>query len=122
MLFSPRSVRHLHLTVCGLAKVAILNINVHTKHIYQIYEKLSYEAQNRHFCQTAVRRMCLVFRQFVKAKISENIVNISVIGVNSLRSNLFFDIAFPKVLNKNKAVIAHNKIGIIFFGKSIIKN
>jgi len=28
--------------------------NVHTKHTLQFYEKLSYEAQNRHFCQTAV--------------------------------------------------------------------
>ena len=28
--------------------------NVHTKHTLQIYEKLSYEALNRHFCQTAV--------------------------------------------------------------------
>jgi hypothetical protein len=27
-----------------------------TKHTLQIYEKLSYEALNRHFCQTAV--MC----------------------------------------------------------------
>ena len=28
--------------------------NVHTKHTLQIYEKLSYEVLNRHFCQTAV--------------------------------------------------------------------
>ena len=42
------------LTVCGLAKVAILPLNFHTKHTLQIYEKLSYEALNRHFCQTAV--------------------------------------------------------------------
>ena len=28
--------------------------NVHTKHTLQIYEKLSYEAISRHFCQTAV--------------------------------------------------------------------
>ena len=41
-------------TVCGLAKVAILPLNFHTKHTLQIYEKLSYEALNRHFCQTAV--------------------------------------------------------------------
>jgi hypothetical protein len=27
---------------------------LHTKHTLQIYEKLSYEALNRHFCQTAV--------------------------------------------------------------------
>ena len=44
----------LHLTVCGLAKVAILPLNFHTKHTLQIYDKLSYEALNRHFCQTAV--------------------------------------------------------------------
>ncbi|MFY9307612.1 MAG: hypothetical protein WAQ28_01050, partial [Bacteroidia bacterium] len=31
-----------------------LTTNVHTKHTLQIYEKLSYEALNRHFCQTAV--------------------------------------------------------------------
>ncbi|MBK7243529.1 MAG: hypothetical protein IPH98_06665 [Saprospiraceae bacterium] len=28
--------------------------NFHTKHAVQIYEKLSYEARNRHFCQGAV--------------------------------------------------------------------
>ena len=44
----------LPVTVCGLAKVAILPLNFHTKHTLQIYEKLSYEALNRHFCQTAV--------------------------------------------------------------------
>ena len=27
---------------------------LHTEHTLQIYEKLSYEALNRHFCQTAV--------------------------------------------------------------------
>jgi hypothetical protein len=43
-------------TFGGLAKVAILPLNFHTKHTLQIYEKLSYEALNRHFCQTAV--MC----------------------------------------------------------------
>ena len=42
------------LTFCGLAKVAILPLNFHTKHTLQIYDKLSYEALNRHFCQTAV--------------------------------------------------------------------
>jgi hypothetical protein len=31
--------------------------NVHTKHTLQIYGKLSYEALNRHFCQTAVVRL-----------------------------------------------------------------
>jgi len=33
-----------------------LTTNVHTKHTLQIYEKLSYEALNRHFCQTAVEQ------------------------------------------------------------------
>jgi hypothetical protein len=28
--------------------------NFFTKHAFQIYKKLSYEARNRHFCQTAV--------------------------------------------------------------------
>ena len=48
-------VRFFHsLTFCGLAKVAFYTTIVHTKHTLQIYEKLSYEARNRHFCQTAV--------------------------------------------------------------------
>ena len=34
--------------------MAIFTTNVDTKHTLQIYEKLSYEALNRHFCQTAV--------------------------------------------------------------------
>ena len=42
------------LTFCSLAKVAIISTNFHTKHAVQIYEKLSYEARNRHFCQGAV--------------------------------------------------------------------
>jgi len=44
----------LQLTVCGLAKVAIFTTNFFTKYAFQIYAKLSYEALNRHFCQTAV--------------------------------------------------------------------
>jgi hypothetical protein len=36
--------------------------NVLTKHTVQIYEKLSYEALNRHFCQTAVTSWRSVFR------------------------------------------------------------
>ena len=44
----------LSITFCSLAKVAFYTTNVHTKHTLQIYEKLSYEALNRHFCQTAV--------------------------------------------------------------------
>ncbi|WP_207759779.1 hypothetical protein, partial [Flavobacterium cyanobacteriorum] len=46
----------LPLTICGLAKVAITPLNILTKHELQIYEKLSYEAMTRHFCQTAVMR------------------------------------------------------------------
>jgi len=37
--------------------------NVHTKHTLQIYDKLSYEELNRHFCKTAVtswRSVCRV--------------------------------------------------------------
>ena len=41
-------------TFCGFAKVAIFTTKLHTKNTLQIYEKLSYEARNRHFCQTAV--------------------------------------------------------------------
>ena len=42
------------ITVSGLAKVAIFTTKLHTKHELQIYEKLSYEALHRHFCQTRV--------------------------------------------------------------------
>ena len=42
------------LTVCGLAKVAILPLNFIRRTALQLYGKLSYEALNRHFCQTAV--------------------------------------------------------------------
>ena len=38
-----------------------LTTNVHTKHTLQIYEKLSYEALNRHFCQTAVSGWASLF-------------------------------------------------------------
>jgi hypothetical protein len=54
----------LPLTFCGLAKVAIFTTNVHTKHTLQIYEKLSYEALNRHFCQTAVSGWASLFSVF----------------------------------------------------------
>ncbi|SDD89122.1 hypothetical protein SAMN04488104_11082 [Algoriphagus faecimaris] len=40
--------------VLRLGEGGDLTTNVHTKHTLQIYEKLSYEALNRHFCQTAV--------------------------------------------------------------------
>jgi hypothetical protein len=56
IIFLPKN-GEWHITVGGLAKVAILTTNVHTKHTLQIYEKLSYEALNRHFCQTAVVRL-----------------------------------------------------------------
>ena len=35
--------------------------NVHTKHTLQIYDKLSYEELNRHFCQTAVSGWASLF-------------------------------------------------------------
>jgi hypothetical protein len=38
----------------GLGEGGVFITNVHTKHVLQIYEKLSYEALNRHFCQTRV--------------------------------------------------------------------
>jgi hypothetical protein len=34
--------------------VAILTTKLHTKHTLQIYEKLSYIALNRYFCQTHI--------------------------------------------------------------------
>jgi len=66
LLLSCRPIRLL-VTFCGLAKVAILPLNFHTKHTHQIYEKLSYEALNRHFCQAAVtswRSVVLVLKRF----------------------------------------------------------
>ncbi len=45
--------------------------------------------------------------QFDTAKINENIVNSSVIGVKSLCSSLFFDVTFPNVFNKNNPVMSH---------------
>jgi hypothetical protein len=50
----------LPITVFGLAKVAILTTNIDTKHKLQTYEKVSYEALNRHFCQTDVIGMPLL--------------------------------------------------------------
>jgi hypothetical protein len=40
--------------VLRLGEGGVLPLNFNMKHTLQIYEKLSYEAQNRHFCQTAV--------------------------------------------------------------------
>jgi hypothetical protein len=65
--------------------------------------------------------VCAFFCQFVKAKINENIVKINVIGVNSFCSILFFEVAFPIVLNRNMAVITQSIIVIAFLGKSIVK-
>ena len=62
------------ITVGGLAKVAIFSTNLLTKHAFQIYEKLSYEARNRHFCQTAV--MCWAFVHCIVKRA----VNIAVNG------------------------------------------
>lgn len=60
-------------------------------------------------------------RQFVKAKINEKNVKRIVIGVNSFCSILFFEIALPNVLNRNRAVIIHKIIVIILWGKSMAK-
>ena len=51
-----KMIRLTPIAFCGLAKVAIFTTNAHTKCTLQIYENLSYEARNRHFCQTAVSR------------------------------------------------------------------
>ena len=48
------SANNLATNVSRLGEGGDLTTNVHTKHALQIYEKLSYEALNRHFCQTAV--------------------------------------------------------------------
>lgn len=47
--------------VLRLGEGGDLTTNVHTKHTLQIYEKLSYEALNRHFCQTAVSGWASLF-------------------------------------------------------------
>ena len=47
--------------VSRLGEGGDLTTNVHTKHTLQIYEKLSYEALNRHFCQTAVSGWASLF-------------------------------------------------------------
>ena len=44
----------LQVTVCGLAKVAIFSTNFQRSTKAYMRTKLSYEALNRHFCQTAV--------------------------------------------------------------------
>jgi hypothetical protein len=52
-----------HITVSGFAKVAIFTTNFFSKHVFQFYVNLSYEARSRHFCQTAVtswRSVCRV--------------------------------------------------------------
>jgi hypothetical protein len=42
-------------TVCGLAKVAIITTNVYAENQTLIHHKFVCGALNRHFCQTAVR-------------------------------------------------------------------
>ena len=42
----------------GLGEGGDFTAELDTKHTLQIYEKLSYEALNRHFCQTRVMRSC----------------------------------------------------------------
>jgi hypothetical protein len=53
------------ITFCGLAKVAFLPRNFIRRTALQLYEKLSYEALNRHFCQTAVTGCPSVFSKDV---------------------------------------------------------
>ena len=48
------SVFTLAYNVLRLGEGGDFTTELHTKHTLQIYEKLSYEALNRHFCQTAV--------------------------------------------------------------------
>lgn len=45
--------------------------------------------------------------QFDNAMIKENIAISMVIGVKNLCSNLFLEIAFPTLFNRNKPVINH---------------
>ena len=66
---------YLLLMFSGLAKVVIFTANVHSKHALQIYEKLSYEALNRHFCQTAVMGWASLSRQ------SSNPLPASIFGI-----------------------------------------
>ena len=42
----------------GLCEVGDFTAELDTKHTLQIYEKVSYEALNRHFFQTRVMRSC----------------------------------------------------------------
>jgi len=53
-LMVARSSLRLAYNVLRLGEGGDFTTNVHTKHTLQIYEKLSYEVLNRHFCQTAV--------------------------------------------------------------------
>lgn len=73
--------------------------NVHTKHILQIYEKLSYKALKRHFCQTAVlvaqfpkytkkylpKRFVFCIFKYARKKrtLSKNALSSSFTGLNS---------------------------------------
>ncbi len=59
--------------------------NVHTKHAVQIYEKLSYEALNRHFCQGAVTCWRSVHRVveslvYVEFAVCCRVAYVSVVG------------------------------------------
>ncbi len=60
--------------VLRLGEGGDLTTNVHTKHTLQIYEKLSYEPRNRHFCQTAVIGRSSFSRCFVCLIVVENFV------------------------------------------------
>jgi hypothetical protein len=56
-----RNRKSLATNVLRLGEGGDFTTNVHTKHTLQIYEKLSYEALNRHFCQTAVSGWASLF-------------------------------------------------------------
>ena len=49
-----------------------ITTNVHSKHTLQIYEKLSYEALNRHFCKTAVSSSCFFFTKRICGSIASS--------------------------------------------------
>lgn len=61
------------------------------------------------------------FYQFVKAKISESIVKILVIGVKNLCSNLFLEAPFPIVFNANRVTMIQNIVVRAILGKSNVK-
>ena len=70
----------------GLCEGGDFTTNVHTKHTLQIYDKLSYEELNRHFCQTAVLVAQLIFKtNIIQKSISSTYFIDNSINCNSLR-------------------------------------